>query len=299
MSNQFDKKHLIAIDSDGCVFDGMNIKHRRAFIPEAIAVFGLDILSAKTYSKVAEEVNLFSKMRGINRFEALYICLLETKALVGRDSGIPDLEPLGQFVQQSSSLSNDTLLDYIKEHPSVVLDKALEWSHRTNETVAKIASEIPVFEGVVSALEEASCKANLMVCSAASRVNLEHEWGAASLTQYVSFVAGQEFGPKAKQINKIVQMADFPTSNVLMVGDALGDLQAAQLAGVRFYPIIPGKEALSWRIFHDVVLPAFVGGAYSLEDEQGFVSKLEQTLSEPSFECLGPADPVGSVGKRP
>ena len=67
---RFNKPFLIAIDSDGCAFDGLTVKQRQAFIPEAIRVFALADV-AEVYVRCAEEVNLFSHLRGCNRFEAL------------------------------------------------------------------------------------------------------------------------------------------------------------------------------------------------------------------------------------
>ncbi len=68
----FKKQHpfLIAIDSDGCVFDTMEIKHKECFIPNIIKYWGLQPVS-KYARAAAEFVNLYSKWRGINRFPAL------------------------------------------------------------------------------------------------------------------------------------------------------------------------------------------------------------------------------------
>ena len=43
----FDKQHdfLVAIDSDGCVFDSMEIKHKECFIPNIINSWSLQAVS--------------------------------------------------------------------------------------------------------------------------------------------------------------------------------------------------------------------------------------------------------------
>ena len=48
---------LVGIDSDGCVFDSMEIKHKECFIPNIIKFWGLQAVS-KYAREAAEFVNL-------------------------------------------------------------------------------------------------------------------------------------------------------------------------------------------------------------------------------------------------
>ena len=68
----FTPKHdfLVGIDSDGCAFDTMELKHKECFIPNIINHYDLQGVS-KYAREAAEFVNLYSKSRGINRFPAL------------------------------------------------------------------------------------------------------------------------------------------------------------------------------------------------------------------------------------
>src|SRR4029450_3410136 len=61
---------LVGIDSDGCVFDSMELKHKECFIPAFINHYELQGVS-KYAREAAEFVNLYSKSRGANRFPAL------------------------------------------------------------------------------------------------------------------------------------------------------------------------------------------------------------------------------------
>ena len=61
---------FVGIDSDGCAFDTMEIKHKECFIPNIIAYWDLQPVS-KYAREAAEFVNLYSKWRGINRWPAL------------------------------------------------------------------------------------------------------------------------------------------------------------------------------------------------------------------------------------
>src|SRR6185295_3442684 len=63
-------KFLVGIDSDGCAFDTMELKHKECFIPNIINFYELQAVS-KYARQAAEFVNLYSKSRGINRFPAL------------------------------------------------------------------------------------------------------------------------------------------------------------------------------------------------------------------------------------
>src|SRR4029078_2550442 len=62
--------YLVGIDSDGCVFDSMELKHKEGFVPNLSNHYGLQDVS-KSAREAAEFVNLYSKSRGANRFPAL------------------------------------------------------------------------------------------------------------------------------------------------------------------------------------------------------------------------------------
>src|SRR6266851_3012908 len=64
------KEFFVGIDSDGCIFDSMEIKHKECFAPMYIKHFQLQAVS-KYAREVWEFVNLYSKTRGANRFPAL------------------------------------------------------------------------------------------------------------------------------------------------------------------------------------------------------------------------------------
>ena len=64
------KEFLVCVDSDGCVFDNMELKHKECFCPATVNVWGLQSVS-RYARESAEFVNLYSKTRGANRFPAL------------------------------------------------------------------------------------------------------------------------------------------------------------------------------------------------------------------------------------
>ena len=61
-----EKEFLVAIDSDGCVFDAMGIKQRECFCPWMIGYFNLQPV-AQAARECKDFADLFSKTRGANR----------------------------------------------------------------------------------------------------------------------------------------------------------------------------------------------------------------------------------------
>ncbi|MEM7235940.1 MAG: HAD family hydrolase, partial [Planctomycetota bacterium] len=76
---------FVGIDSDGCAFDTMELKHKECFIPNIIKFFGMQPIS-KYARETAEFVNLYSRWRGVNRFPALTLTvhLLKDRPEVAR-----------------------------------------------------------------------------------------------------------------------------------------------------------------------------------------------------------------------
>ena len=54
---------FIGIDSDGCAFDTMEVKHKECFIPNIIRYYRLAAIS-KYVREAAEFLNLYSQMAG-------------------------------------------------------------------------------------------------------------------------------------------------------------------------------------------------------------------------------------------
>lgn len=72
---------------------------------------------------------------------------------------------------------------------------------------------------------------------------------------------GQEAGSKVYCIGELKKFS-YNEKNILMVGDAPGDLDAAKVNGVFYYPILVGKEAFSWERLKGEAMEKFLYGAY-------------------------------------
>src|SRR6516165_115893 len=91
--------YFIGIDSDGCAFDTMEVKHKECFIPCIVRSYALAAIS-KYVREVAEFVNLYSIHRGINRFPGLVLTfdlLLERAEVLLRRPRIPALDTLRRW----------------------------------------------------------------------------------------------------------------------------------------------------------------------------------------------------------
>lgn len=262
----FVKNHsfFVGIDSDGTAFDSMTIKHTHSFIPAAIEVFSLHEYK-DTYKEIAERINLFSLSRGVNRFPGLYDALkeLEEKSSIKFEG----IENFKEYLDSVSPLSNAGLEGWLKEHPSEFNLKVLEWSRLGDKFFEELTKNIPPFDNCLDAVKKMHEKADIMVVSAASYSGLLKDWSNAGLSDFVDFIAGQEFGNKASQLRYAVDHgAD--SSKMLMIGDATGDYKAAKQVGALFYPIIPGRETECWKKLKDTYFDMFINGCYTTETEE-------------------------------
>ena len=259
---------VVCIDSDGCAMDTMDIKHIRFFGPLAAKYF--EIKNQEVYLKEWNRVNLFSETRGINRFKGLLLSLEFAKE---HSEAIEDFTVFANWCNHTTSLSNQSLEEEITKHNDPVLVKALEWSKAVNHGIeTELVGEDKPFEGVKSALEEISKVAQIAIVSSANSEAVNSEWKRHELMPFVSEFFGQERGSKAAAIKEIKSLG-FEKEKILMVGDAPGDLDAAKVNEVHFYPILFGKEKESWETLVTKILPEFIGGQYNDEEYQAIYHK--------------------------
>ena len=259
---------VVCIDSDGCAMDTMDIKHIRFFGPLAAKYFG--IKNQEVYLKEWNRVNLFSETRGINRFKGLLLSLEFAKE---HSEAIEDFTVFANWCNHTTSLSNQSLEEEITKHNDPVLVKALEWSKAVNHGIeTELVGEDKPFEGVKSALEEISKVAQIAIVSSANSEAVNSEWKRHELMPFVSEFFGQERGSKAAAIKEIKSLG-FEKEKILMVGDAPGDLDAAKVNEVHFYPILFGKEKESWETLVTKILPEFIDGHYDDKEYQEIYHK--------------------------
>jgi hypothetical protein len=160
---------FVGIDSDGCAFDTMEIKHKECFAPNIIKHWGLQSVS-KYAREAAEFVNLYSKWRGINRWPALVMVfdlLRERPEVQARNVVPPKADRIRTFIADDAfPKSNDGLRAYMAEHPDLELDTAWAWTTGVNATVADMVHGVPPFPYVRESLAFLADKADMIVVSA-------------------------------------------------------------------------------------------------------------------------------------
>lgn len=268
---------LIGIDSDGTAFDSMNIKHLDAFIPAALEIWPMRENVAARFTEIEKTVNLFSSLRGINRYPGLLEAFERLEKEYPGESGLPALEDLRAYISGESRYSPATLKAWIEKHPSAELDRVLAWSDRADELFTKACEGLMPYPGVKEAMEKAFPSAAIAVVSSAAKAGLEKDWAAGGLTPLVDFLMSQEDGSKTAQLQKAMAQCG-ENVRALMLGDTDSDGVCAHEAGAMFYPIMPGDEEASWRRFREEILPLFLAGKYGPAEEAKYYGQLKTTL---------------------
>ncbi len=274
-------KFFVGIDSDGCAFDTMEVKHKECFIPNTVKHWGLQPVS-KYARASAEFVNLYSKWRGINRFPALmkvFELLRDWDEVKRRKVEIPYPKEIQDFIDSGLPLGNPALEKLVKDTGNPVLKRTLEWSEAVNATVADIVHGVPPFPFVRESLEKLSEFADMIVVSATPGEALAREWEEHDIAKYAAVIAGQEMGKKAEHL-ALAAKGKYPGENILMIGDAPGDMKAARANGALFFPVNPGREDASWEFFHNEALDVFKAGKYAGAYEAKLIKEFEAVLPD-------------------
>jgi phosphoglycolate phosphatase-like HAD superfamily hydrolase len=279
----FRKAHefFVGIDSDGCAFDSMEVKHKECFIPNFVRYFGLAAVS-KYARESWEFVNLYSPWRGCNRFPALtrsLDLLAERPEVRRRQFQVPALTGLRAWIERETKLANASLRAEMLTTGDPDLALTLEWSEAVNRSVTEVVRAVPPFPYVRESLEALAGKADVMVVSATPGEALNREWEEHDLTRHVGLIAGQELGSKKEHL-AIAAGGRYDPRKTLMIGDAPGDRAAAEANGVLFYPIDPGHEDESWQRFFEEALPRFFAGTYAGDYMAEQVARFETLLPE-------------------
>jgi len=276
-----EKEFFIGFDSDGCVFDSMEIKQKECFCPAFVNNYDLQGV-AKVARQTLEFVNLYSRTRGVNRFHAairVIELLAERPEVHRRGWPLPSVEGLKAWVSRETRLSQATLEDEIRRNPHPDLQRALAWSRDASAAIAKIVRNLPPYPQVKGLLDRAAERADLMVVSQTPMGDLEREWAEHGIDGAIRVIAGQERGTKAEHL-EFAAVGKYDQEKILMVGDAPGDLKAARSNGVLFYPVVPGAEEASWDRFRDEALERFFAGRFAGSYQDELLREFDAALPE-------------------
>ena len=284
--HDFQPQHefFVGIDSDGCVFNSMEVKHNDCFSVNLVKHFGLASISRQVH-QAWDFVNLYSTTRGTNRFKAiLLVCDFLREMQLVRKMGVevPELSYLREWSETETKLGNPALQSAIDSATGERLDElsqVMAWSLGVNESVAEIVYNLPPFPGVRETLQRLQGKSDVIVVSATPDEALIREWAEHEIDTYVALIAGQEMGTKTEHLT-ITTKDRYPENHVLMLGDSPGDLKAARDVGALFFPVNPGSEDTSWQLFLDEAMDKFFDGQYVGTYEEALIDKFQELLPE-------------------
>ena len=270
---------LVGIDSDGCVFDSMELKHKECFIPAFINHYELQGVS-KYAREAAEFVNLYSKSRGVNRFPALVEqldWLRRRPEVKARGIRVSRPEGLIKWIARETKLGNPALEKAVAETGDADLKQAFAWSVAVNKAIADMVRGVPPFPYVRRCLERFATQADMLVCSQTPNAALEAEWAEHDLSGFVLAICGQEVGSKKESLGAAKQYA---ANHTLMIGDAPGDYKAAVANQCLFFPINPGAEEASWQRLFEEGIKRFFEGAFAGEYQERLLAEFDTYLPE-------------------
>lgn len=267
MKTQIQPKHshIFCIDSDGCAMNTMTIKHQKFFGPLIIKYFHIN--DQEKFLTYWNKLNLYFKTRGINRFVGLVTAL---KAF-----NYPNISNLEEWVNTTKEYSTQSLKKAIAQYQSTDLKNALAWSNAVNQRIAAESTTFKPFKAAVTAIQKLATDADIAIVSSANKQAILSEWKRNHLLENVEIIFGQEDGKKADCLEKLSQF--YSKQSIMMIGDAIGDYQAAQKAQTLFYPILVNHENESWELLYKKVVAEFLANNY---DQQKYYDKFMQNFDE-------------------
>ena len=272
---------FIGVDSDGCVFDTMEVKQKEFFIPNALKHFNLFPISG-ILRETWEFVNLYSVHRGGNRYMSIikvFDLLSEREEIKDPANSLPDLTSLKEWAKHETKLGTESLRKYYESHNDPSLANVIRWTDAVNSDIREWLRKIPPFPNALRAIQIVSSKADLAIVSQTPLEAIAREWEENFMINYIRFIAGQEQGTKTEYI-KTAAKGKYPDNKILMIGDAIGDLIAARENNILFCPIIPGKEDKSWELFLNEGFDKFVNGTFRGNYEDRLLTEFRKSLPD-------------------
>ena len=277
------KNYFVGIDSDGTVFNSMELKHKDCFVGCLIKAFRLALITHEVHL-VWNYVNIFSITRGTNRFKALILTfdyLRKMESVIKAEIYIPKLNTIRDWLTSNEPLTNERLKKIVfnsPENEKLYLETVIEWSENVNKTVKKTVFNLPPITGALNAMSNIRKYADIVVISNTPVNTLNREWTENNIKSNVLYIGGQETGTKTEMLDAVAKNK-YKNENILIIGDSFGDLNAAKNINALFFPILPLIEEKSWELFNQKGFQNFLDGSFSGEFENKLIEKFHLTLN--------------------
>ncbi|MDA0990095.1 MAG: HAD family hydrolase [Verrucomicrobia bacterium] len=273
--------HFVGVDSDGCVFDSMEIKQKQCFHGLIASHWKLEPIEA-ALRETAEFVNLYSKWRGQNRFIALikvFDLLRVRPEAIASGLPIPTLDDLRAYVADAKPLNERAMQAFAADSGSAEMRHLLDWSAAINAEIEAKVKQLPPFAWARKCLELMATKADVMCVSQTPNEALIREWGENDLLHTIQVMAGQELGTKTEHL-ALATRGRYTGDQVLMIGDAPGDRRAAEDNQALFYPINPAHEEASWERLYTEAFDRFLAGTFRGDYQRALIAEFEDLLPD-------------------
>ena len=194
---------------------------------------------------------------------------------------IPNLKILEKWIQKTEQLSSDSLIQFsleVNPDEKFKLETVIEWSEDVNRMVQITAINLPPMEGALEAMGLLKGNVDLVVISNTPLKTLHREWLENNIFNNILYIGGQETGTKTQML-KAVAENKYDPNKILIIGDAPGDLKAAQNINALFFPILPLKEEMSWREFNAFGYDHFINDSYKGEYQNNQIQKFQSILN--------------------
>ena len=275
-------KFFVGIDSDGCAFDTMELKHKECFIPNIINHWELQAVSK--YARMAAEfVNLYSQVArhqplpGADRWSSTCwrtgprwpargaaIPRGQAAARVDRDGKGPR-QPRAREGRQGDRRPRPRADASRGPRPSTSPSKRWSTACRRSPSSARASRSSLAFADIIVRLRHARRSPRARVGRARHReVRRRHRRPGDGLQER----APDASPPRASTRRRTSSWSATPP----------GDLKAARSIGALFFPVNPGREDESWEFFHKEALDVFKAGKYAGDYEKRLIEKFEKLL---------------------
>jgi phosphoglycolate phosphatase-like HAD superfamily hydrolase len=184
-------------------------------------------------------------------------------------------QSLRDWIKRETKLGNPALEKAVEESDDPDLKLVLRWSKAVNASIDAMVRHVPPFPYLRESLDKLEGKADTLVVSATPEVALKKEWDEHDIAKHVVRIWGQEHGTKK---DHLTVAKHYKPGRVLMVGDALGDYNAAQANGALFFPINPGAEEASWKRLCEEGIGRFFCGTFAGEYQEKLLEEFDRYL---------------------
>ena len=198
-------KFLVGIDSDGCAFDTMELKHKECFIPNIIQ----QLRAARRQQvrprggRVRQPVFQEPRHQSLSGPDRDARVAAKRPEVQARGIDDPHSRRAGRLDEGETKLANPALAAAVEEDGRSRSEAGLAWSKAVNETIDRMVRGVPPFP-VRARVAWKSCEARPTCWSSRPRPTKRshREWEEHDLDKYVAAICGQEIGTKKEMLGR-------------------------------------------------------------------------------------------------